>query len=283
MSVAAVAGLGVEIGDAAVVSHIDVCVGPGERVGLLGASGSGKSMTARALLGQLPSQARATGSVIVNGHEVLGTPMVRRPQEARVAHIAQDSATALNPLVRIDVQICHPLIRRGLSASDAGAEAVSLLESVGLPTPDEFLHRYPGQLSGGQRQRVCIALALACRCPLLVADEPTTALDVVSQRRAIDTLLAYTSRRDNEDEPRTGLLFITHDLAVAAQVCERAIVLVNGRVVESKSMPDLLSAPDHPYTRSLVAIARATQLPDLVPDISLAEPVGAGSWSELRS
>lgn len=279
MTVATIAGLRVAFGGTPVVRDLDVTVEPGERVGLLGASGSGKSMTARALLGQLPSRARAVGSVKVNGHEVLGTPAVRRPPSARVAHIAQDSATALNPLVRIDVQICHPLIRRGLTRSDAGAEAASLLESVGLPAPDELLRRYPGQLSGGQRQRVCIALALACRCPLLVADEPTTALDVVSQRRVIDTLLSYTSVRDGERGPRAGLLFITHDLAVVAQVCERAIVLVDGRVVESKSMLDLLSAPEHPYTRSLVAIARATQLPD----IAWSEPVSARSWSEPLS
>jgi ABC-type glutathione transport system ATPase component len=275
VTIAAVTDLRVVIAGDVVLSGLDLTVAPGERVGLLGASGSGKSMTARTLLGQLPAGARATGSVRIGGREVLGTPAARRPRSARAAHVSQDSATALNPLVRLDRQLCHPMIVRGADRDAARSQAAALLEAVGLPSPTDLLRRFPGQLSGGQRQRVCIALALACQSPLLVADEPTTALDVVSQRQVIDTLLTYTSGQGRPGEPAPGLLFITHDLAVASQVCERALVLVDGTVVESKPMLDLLLEPEHPYTRSLVAVARATQLPDLGSTEPTARPVGA--------
>jgi ABC-type glutathione transport system ATPase component len=277
MTIAAVANLRVVIAGEAVLSGLDLTVKSGERVGLLGASGSGKSMTARALLGQLPARARATGSVRIRGHEVLGTPAARRPRHARAAHVSQDSAVALNPLVRVDRQLCHPMMVRGAGRDAARVEAAALLESVGLPAPTDLLRRFPGQLSGGQRQRVCIALALACQSSLLVADEPTTALDVVSQRQVIDTLLRYTSGAGRPAEPAPGLLFITHDLAVASQVCQRVLVLVDGAVVEAKPMLDLLTAPEHPYTRSLVAVARATQLPDLAVTEPAAAPVGAAA------
>jgi peptide/nickel transport system ATP-binding protein len=275
VTIAAVANLRVAIEGQVVMDGLDVTVAPGERVALLGASGSGKSMTARAILGRLPPGARATGSVRISGHEVLGTPAARRPQHTRVAHVSQDSATALNPLVRVDRQLGHPLTVRGASRTTATAQAGALLEAVGLAAPADLLRRFPGQLSGGQRQRVCIALALACQSPLLVADEPTTALDVVSQRQVIDTLLRYTSARRPPGDPAPGLLFITHDLAVAAQVCQRALVLVDGTVVESRPILDLLAAPEHPYTRSLVAVAHATQLPDFAAAGPAARPLAA--------
>ncbi len=209
----AVQGLGVEIGGRRVLDGIDLDVGPQERVALLGASGSGKSLTAAAVLGRLPHGAAARGSVRIGGTEVLGVPAARRGRSAGVAAVFQDSRTALNPLVRTGVQLVAPLRHHsGRSPEEARSAAVEMLAAVGLDDPLRVLRGYPGELSGGQRQRVCIALALACQPQLLLVDEPTTALDVVSQHQVLQVLDERMAASD------AGLLFITHDLAAAAQL-----------------------------------------------------------------
>ncbi|WP_413320335.1 ABC transporter ATP-binding protein [Agrococcus sp. 1P02AA] len=245
--------LRISIGGRTIVNGTTFSVGVGQRVCLLGESGSGKSLTAAAVLGRLPSNAVTEGSIKVNGIEVLGVPASKRPEDARVAMVFQDSAVALNPLVRIREQIIEPLRRhRGLSREDALAAAIELAESVGLPDPAALLERFSAELSGGQRQRVCIALALACNTRLMVADEPTTALDVVTQKRVLDVLKKYTA-----GQRTPALLFITHDFAVASELCSDSVVMKDGDVVEQGQVHSIFAAPKEPYTRELIRAARS--------------------------
>ena len=244
--------LSVRLGGSPVVRDVDLTVGATERVALIGASGSGKSLTAGAVLGVLPSGAEVSGQVLVGGVDVTGVHPVRRPPAARVAAVGQDPAAALNPLVPVGAQLALPLRHRGLRGRTLDQERTALLASVGL-TDDRVRHSSPGELSGGQRQRVCLAMALASRAGLLVADEPTTALDLVTQAQVVTVLRAATHG--------TALLFITHDLAVAAALCDRAVVLHRGAVVEDAPMAQLLAAPRHAQTAALVSAARAGALP----------------------
>ncbi|MGY3127766.1 peptide/nickel transport system ATP-binding protein [Agrococcus sp. UYP33] len=248
-----VTDLRISIGGRTIVNGTSFSVRVGQRVCLLGESGSGKSLTASAVLGRLPSNAVTSGSIKVNGVEVLGVPASKRPEEARVAMVFQDSAVALNPLVRIREQIIEPLRRhRGLSREDALQAAVELAESVGLPDPETIIDRFSAELSGGQRQRICIALALACNTRLMVADEPTTALDVVTQKRVLDVLKKYTAGQHTP-----ALLFITHDFAVASELCSDSVVMKDGDVVEAGQVHSIFAAPKNPYTRELIRAARA--------------------------
>ncbi|KQZ23366.1 ATP-binding cassette domain-containing protein [Microbacterium sp. Root553] len=248
-----VTDLRVSIGRRAIVKGATFTVGVGQRLSLLGESGSGKSLTASAVLGRLPANAVATGSIKINGVEVLGMRASKRPEEARVAMVFQDSAVALNPLVRVGEQIIEPLRRhRGLGRDAAEHAAIELAESVGLPDPAAIIRRFSAELSGGQRQRVCIALALACNTRLMVADEPTTALDVVTQKRVLDVLKRYTAGQNTP-----ALLFITHDFAVASELCSDAVVMKDGDVVEQGRIDEIFTAPRDPYTRELIRAARA--------------------------
>ena len=255
-----VTDLRISLGDQEIVRDVTFSVKQGQRVCLLGESGSGKSMTASAILGHLPMNARVEGSILVNGIEVAGIPAPKRPEGARVAMVFQDSAVALNPLVRIQDQLMEPLRRhRKLSKRDAHSAALELVESVGLPDPEALIRRYSAELSGGQRQRVCIALALACTTGLMVADEPTTALDVVTQSKVLDVLEKYTA---GENTP--ALLFITHDFAVASELCSFAVVMKSGRAIEQGALETLFRSPENPYTRKLIrAAAMATIEPHL--------------------
>ncbi|MDJ0337859.1 ABC transporter ATP-binding protein [Cryobacterium sp. PH31-O1] len=229
------------------VHDLSLTVAAGERVALLGASGSGKSITAAAILGSLGPEFRAEGSISVFGTPLRG-PASRRSHGA-VAAIDQDSAAALNPLVTIGAQLAVPVARHTGRKAVRGLVA-DLLDSVGIENPARTMAGYAAELSGGQRQRVCIALALACRARLLIADEPTTALDVVNQARVLEVL-----RFAGHAEP-AAILFITHDLAAAAALCDRAVVLDGGRVVEQAMMADLIQDPQHPYSRALVEAAQ---------------------------
>lgn len=243
--------LRVVIRGVAVVDGVSFRMAAGGRTALVGASGSGKSLTAAAVLGALPVDAVASGSITLCGAEVLGVPTPRRPSAARPSVVWQDSAAALNPLVRVGTQVGEPLRRQLGSPAAARAAAGELLRDVGLDDPVQVLRRYPAELSGGQRQRVCLALALACRSPLLVADEPTTALDVVTQAEVVELL-----RRRTGEGAGPALLFICHELALAAALCSEVVVLDEGRVAQSGPVQELLDAPRTPGAARLVAAAR---------------------------
>lgn len=248
----------------ALVQDLTFGVGWGERVGLIGESGSGKSMTALAVLGLLPDGLTATGSVRLRGRtDDDGTEMVGSRESRRVAVrgrdvaiVCQEPLTALDPLMRLGHQLAEPLERRAratgrrLRGTELRAAVCRAMDEVSLPEPDRIGHAYPHQVSGGQRQRVAIAMALACEPALLIVDEPTTALDVTVQAEILKLLDHLVTARG------MSLLFISHDLAVIAGVCERVIVLKDGVAIEQAEVADLLAAPAHPYTRELVASAR---------------------------
>ncbi|GKX48767.1 ATP-binding cassette domain-containing protein [Pectobacterium carotovorum] len=260
-----VENLSLSIGGATKVSDISFTLFAGERVCLLGASGSGKSLTAKAVIGTPPSGCQISGSIRVNGDTVSQLKALARPQLSRVSAVFQDSATALNPLMPLGKQLSLAL------KAPSSTELSALLAAMKLDDIPNLLQRYPAELSGGQRQRICITLALLGKTRLLVADEPTTALDVITQKQVLQVL---QERSAQPDAP--ALLFITHDIAVAAQLCQRGLVMENGRVIESGSMQQLLNAPQQPYTRSLVAAARRadTLLSDnLFPDTVLPTAV----------
>ncbi|OZM72572.1 ABC transporter ATP-binding protein [Amycolatopsis antarctica] len=251
MTLLRVRDLGVTAGGSALVSGVDLEIGAGERVGLIGESGSGKSLTASALLGLLPDGLTATGSATLGEVELVGagerTMSSLRGRE--LAMVFQEPMTALNPSMRVGRQVAEAMLVHGTRSGrrDAHRRAVELLGTMGLPDPERTARTYPHQLSGGQRQRVVLAIALANDPPLLVCDEPTTALDVTVQARILDEIRSRTT------ESGTALLFITHDLAVVAGMCERVLVMHEGRVVESGTTHQVLSAPEHDYTRKLLA------------------------------
>lgn len=258
--VLSVRGLGIQIGRQQIVDGLSFDVMPGERVCLLGASGSGKSFTAKAVLGLLPPHAQVEGSIRIQGQEAIALPAARRRAETRVSMVFQDSLSALNPLVSIGSQLREPFIRHhGLSRKAATQAAMALLASMDLPDPKRLIQRTPAELSGGQRQRVCIALAMACKTSLMVADEPTTALDVVTQAQVLSAL------REHTDHSGTAMLFITHDLHAASQLCQRAVIIERGVMIESGELGTLITDPQHAFTQELVAAAHNVQPSALPP------------------
>lgn len=247
--------LTIEIDGRRVVDGVSFDVPDGARVGLIGESGSGKSLTALALLGLLPAGATAGGSIRWHGRELLGLPD-RDLAEIRgdeIGIVFQEPRTALNPIRTVGRQIAESIrIHEGLGRRAALERAVAEAERVHLPDPRQIVRRYPHQLSGGQRQRVAIAMALACRPRLLIADEPTTALDVTIQAEVLELLRSLVERDG------MSLVFITHDLAVLSQVATHAVVLEDGRVVEHGPLTTLLTAPSSPVTQGLLRDATAT-------------------------
>ena len=228
---------------------IDLDVAPGEAVGLVGESGCGKSVTWLAALGLLPGRAQVGGSVRIGETEVLGAPAgtLEKVRGGRIAMIFQDPASSLNPVHRIGRQIVEALtLHRGMAGGAARSEAKRLLDQVGIPDAARRLDAYPHELSGGQNQRAMIAIALAGRPELLVADEPTTALDVTIQAQILELLLEL--RR----ETGMALVLISHDLGVVAETCARVCVMYAGRIVEEAPTERLFAAPAHPYTRGLL-------------------------------
>jgi peptide/nickel transport system ATP-binding protein len=238
-----------------VVHGISFEVPDGARVGLIGESGSGKSLTALAILGLLPDGATARGSVRWNGRELIGLPDrdLARLRGDEIGIVFQEPRTALNPIRTVGRQIAESIrIHERASKREALARAVAEASRVALPDPEHIVSRYPHQLSGGQRQRVAIAMALACRPRLLIADEPTTALDVTIQAEVLALLRALVH------DSGMSLVFITHDLAVLSQIAMHGVVLEGGRVVERGPVARLLTAPTSSVTRGLLRDATAT-------------------------
>nr|MBS1899242.1 ABC transporter ATP-binding protein [Actinomycetota bacterium] len=250
-----VTDLVVEIDGRRVVDGVSFAVPNGARVGLIGESGSGKSLTALAVMGLLPDGATASGSVRWNGREILGMPdrELAGIRGDEIGMVFQEPRTALNPIRTIGRQIAETIrIHERVDRRAARARAVAEAARVALPDPERIVDRYPHQLSGGQRQRAAIAIALAARPRLLIADEPTTALDVTIQAGVLRLLLSLV------ESDGMSLVFITHDLAVLAQVATHAVVLAHGRVVESGPLEALLTAPTSPITQGLLRDATAT-------------------------
>ena len=232
------------------VNGISFDIGPGETLGIVGESGCGKSVTALALLGLLPRAGRVrSGSAHFDGRDLLQLRQraLRRLRGREIAMIFQDPMTSLNPVLTIGRQIREPLETHfGMNRKAASARAAELLDRVGIPSPDARLSDYPHQFSGGMRQRAMIAMALACRPKIMIADEPTTALDVTIQAQILALL------RELVAEERTALVLITHDLGVVAGMCERVNVMYAGMFMETGSADQLFASPRHPYTLGLL-------------------------------
>ncbi|AVL96753.1 ABC transporter ATP-binding protein [Microbacterium paraoxydans] len=245
----------IEIDGRRVVDGVSLQVPDGTRLGVIGESGSGKSLTALAVLGLLPEGATAHGSIRWDGTELIGMPdrELARLRGDDIGIVFQEPRTALNPIRTVGRQIAESIrIHEGLGRREARERAIAEAARVRLPDPETIVDRYPHQLSGGQRQRVAIAMALACRPRLLIADEPTTALDVTIQAEILSLLLGLVA------DEGMSLLFITHDLAVLSQVATEGVVLEHGRVVESAPVSRLLTAPTSPVTQGLLRDATAT-------------------------
>ena len=246
MSLLEITNLSLSIRDTEILSDVSLSIHPGEVVAVTGESGSGKSMTAMAIMQLLPDGSETSGAILLDGQDVtqLSETELCRLRGDVVGMVFQEPMTALNPVQTIGAQVAET-VRLHRSDLDTNERTKDVLARVGLGSvsPD----RYPHELSGGQRQRVVIAIAIACGPKLLIADEPTTALDVTTQAQILDLLMQLA----REDE--MGLLMITHDLAVVAQMAQRITVMQHGRVVEAGNTPTLLSAPQHPYTQALFA------------------------------
>ena len=233
------------------VDDVSFQIAPGGTLGLVGESGSGKSVTAFSILRLLQPPGRITGGrVMFEGRDLLSLPErdMRQVRGARISLIFQEPMTALNPVMRVGDQIAEALTVHGMATrTDAYRRAIELLRAVRISDPARRVRDYPHQLSGGMRQRVMIAIALACRPPLIIADEPTTALDVTIQAQVLDLM------RELKDEFNLALLLITHDFGVIAEMADRVAVMLKGRIVEQGPVREILRAPQHGYTRALLA------------------------------
>ncbi|MBL4916749.1 ABC transporter ATP-binding protein [Szabonella alba] len=265
MSFVSIRDLRVSFSGVQVLHGIDLEISKGEALGLVGESGCGKSVTWLAALGLLPGKATVSGSVMLEGTELIGTPRrrIEAVRGARIAMIFQDPSSSLNPVQRVGRQICESLaLHRGLRGGVARAEAIRLLDLVGIPSAATRMNLYPHEFSGGQCQRIMIAMALAGEPDLLIADEPTTALDATIQAQILD-LLGRLRRQTG-----MAMVFISHDLGAVSAVCDRAAVMYAGRIVEQGEIGPLFRTPRHPYTRGLF-----DALPDLDADRRRLVPI----------
>ena len=269
-----------ESGPATVVDHVSFSVAPGEMIGIVGESGSGKTVTSLAVMRLVPSPPGriVSGSVMFDGRDLLTLSLgdMRKVRGDEIAMVFQDPMTSLNPVFTIGTQLVDTIrLHRKMKKRAARARAVELLGMVGIPDPERRIKDYPHQLSGGMRQRALLALALSCEPRLLIADEPTTALDVTVQAQILDLLRSLQARLG------MAVVLVTHDLGVIADLCSRVVVMYAGQVVEEASVEDLFAHPQHPYTEGLLAAIpqvaehdeRLASIPGVVPD-PLAMPTG---------
>ncbi|WP_159586018.1 ABC transporter ATP-binding protein [Chelativorans xinjiangense] len=270
MSLLEIENLSLTIGEAPILKDIDLSISAGEVMGLVGESGSGKSMTALTVMKLLPHAARAKGRVVFDGIDIVAAPEAAmcRLRGDDIGMVFQEPMTALNPVKTIGEQVAEGIRwHTGANRPDAEARARAMLERVGLPEKQFPLTRYPHELSGGQRQRVVIAIACALKPKLLIADEPTTALDVVLQAQILDLL------RDLVDENRMSLLLISHDLAVVTEMADRTTIMRHGQVMEAGETARTLTEKVHPYTRRLAEAS--THVPER------AKPADSGPGETL--
>ncbi|MFM8643895.1 MAG: ABC transporter ATP-binding protein [Actinomycetota bacterium] len=250
------------LGPLAAVRGVDLDVRAGEMLAVVGESGSGKSVSFLAAMGLLPKTATVTGSVLLDGRQLVGASSkeLRAVRGQLMSMIFQDPLSALNPVHRVGDQIAEMLqAHQKLSDKAAKARSVDLLEIVGIPQPGDRALQYPHEFSGGMRQRVVIAIAIANSPKVLIADEPTTALDVTVQAQILEVIQKV------QKQFGTAVVLITHDLGVVARVCERVNVMYAGRVVERAEIGDIFDAPTHPYTRGLLASLPQTGVERLSP------------------
>jgi oligopeptide/dipeptide ABC transporter ATP-binding protein len=267
-----------QLGELKAVRGIDVDVAPGEILGVVGESGSGKSVSFLAAMGLLPKSATITGSVKLDGVELIGAgrKAIRSVRGKSLAMVFQDPLSALNPVHRVGDQIVEMIqSHQDMNTHDAQKKAVELLEIVGIPQPDERARQYPHEFSGGMRQRVVIAMAIANNPKVLIADEPTTALDVTVQAQILEVIQRV------QQTFGTAVVLITHDLGVIARVADSVNVMYAGRNVESGSVQSIFDHPSHPYTRGLLSslphegIERLQPIAGFPPNM-LAPPSGCG-------
>ncbi|MGS1011836.1 ABC transporter ATP-binding protein [Achromobacter anxifer] len=263
---------------AEVLSAVSFALNPGETLCLVGESGCGKSMTALAIMRLIPAPGRiGGGSVRLRGDDLAGRDeeAMRQVRGNKISMIFQEPMTALNPVYTVGDQIGEPLrLHQGLSKSQARVRAIEMLKSVGIPLPERRVDDYPHQMSGGMRQRVMIAIALACDPDVLIADEPTTALDVTVQAQIFDLLREQQARRG------TAVLLITHDMGAVSEMADRVVVMYGGRVVEQGGVREILAQPRHPYTQGLIAcLPELDREPDDVrPDLPEIPGVVPSIW-----
>ena len=268
-------------GSVQVLDQIEFSVRPGEVVGIVGESGSGKSVTSLAIMGLLGAQGKVDSGSIRFGDAVLTqlSPAQMREKRGRdIAMIFQEPGTSLNPILRVGFQIAEVLTEHtGADQKSANRRAVELMAQVGIPAPEKRARDYPHQLSGGMKQRIMIAMALACRPKLLIADEPTTALDVTIQAQILKLIV------DLRDELDMAVLLITHDMGVVAETADRVVVMYAGQIVEQSTAEQLFAEPTHPYTRLLLrSIPSARVKQDILPVIEGATPSPSEQISGCR-
>jgi oligopeptide transport system ATP-binding protein len=265
-------------GEVAAVSEVSFAVEEGESVGIVGESGSGKTQAFLSIMGLLAANGGCTGSARFRGRELLGLPrrQLDRIRGVRLAMIFQDPMTSLNPYLRISRQMTEVLVEhKGMSEAAARAASLRLLDQVGIPDARRRFDLYPHEFSGGMRQRVMIAIALLCQPDLLIADEPTTALDVTVQAQILELL------QDLRRELGMAIVLITHDLGVVAGLCERVIVMYAGRIVEEGPIEPIFDDPRHPYTLGLLRsmprlderrVAELSAIPGQPPNLQALPP-----------
>ena len=278
MSLLTVRDLSIGVGQRLIVEGVDIDLSAGEVLGLVGESGSGKTVTCRALARLLPTGLRiAGGSVRFNGRDLarLGEDDMRKVRGVEIAMIFQNPSSHLDPVMRIGDQIAESVrYHEGASSAEGRARAVDLLRQVGIPDPARRLDSYPHEFSGGMRQRAMIAIALACSPKILIADEPTTALDVTVQAQVLRLLL------DLRDKLGLAILLVTHNLGVVAQTCESLAVMYAGRVMERGATREILRAPAHPYTDALLKCQPGSAQPAALLPAIPGQPPSASAFPD---